>query len=269
MRERSNRPDRQYAAIPNAMMRDASMSMDARALLALLMTYADDWTFNRDHLLKLTGWGKDKFGAVMGDLIARGYVENVYARDEAGRLIGRTWVIRDDPSAVVRKMPTTDRDPEITVVGQNRRPENTVVGEIRPIRRPIEDKKTKKEEGGAPAGQTSLFGSNGEVAEKKSDEPKPDPFDDFWAAYPKAPRKTDRPKARQAFCAIIQGRHKTIGKTDAAVILKGIRAYAASKPDPQFVPLPTTWLNGARWEAAEAARGETTVNDFWRGQIER
>jgi hypothetical protein len=266
MRERSSRPDRKYAAVPNAMLRDNTLSMDARGLLALLMTYADDWRFNRDHMLTLTGWGKDKFGAVMGHLIERGYVENVFDRDETGRLLGRTWVIRDDPrqDAVIRKKPTTDRDPENTVVGQNRNPENTVVGEIRPIRRSTEDKNTNRQETPTPSGQGALFPEKD--AEKPKDEP--DVFDAFWALYPKCERKTDKPKAREAFWKIIHGKHKLIPKTEPHVILDGLRAYARTGPDPQYIPLPTTWLNGARWENVPAGVGQN-VNDFWRGQIER
>jgi len=83
-------------------------------------------------------------------------------------------------------------------------------------------------------------------------------FDEFWAAYPPSPRKTDRPKARALFASIVAGKHKTIPKTDPAVIIAACRAYA-EQVAPEFVKMPTGWLNGARWEtfaqpdAAEAS----------------
>lgn len=79
--------------------------------------------------------------------------------------------------------------------------------------------------------------------------PSPDPAAAFWAAYPTAPRKTDRPKAMALFAQIVAGKHKGIPKVDAWALVRAVQAYAATNPDPQFVPLPCTWLRGARWEA--------------------
>lgn len=75
----------------------------------------------------------------------------------------------------------------------------------------------------------------------------PDLFAEFWDAYPKCPRKTDKPKAKALFDRIIAGKHHGIGKTSAQTIIDGLRRYARTSPDPQYVPLPTTWLNGERW----------------------
>lgn len=254
MRERINRPDRKYAAIPNDMMRDTSISMDARGLLALLMTYADDWVFRKDHLMEVTGWGRDKFEAAMRSLRDAGYVEVKQQRSDDNRLaVGTTWIIRDN------------RGPENPGVRQsealkNRPPEKQTPGKSAPIRRSIdqEDQKSKKD-------QSDLFGESAEKADPKCDlEAK---AQEFWAAYPKCERKTDRPKAMSLFSAIASGRHKTIPKTDPDVIIAGARAFAACGDDPAYMPLPTTWLNGARWErhstlqVSEAPRGEQ-----WRGQ---
>lgn len=76
-----------------------------------------------------------------------------------------------------------------------------------------------------------------------------DPFDQFWDLYPRSRRKTDRPKARQIFRNLCAGKHRQIGKTRAEDIIEGCRRWAASQPDPEYVPLPTTWLNGERWSA--------------------
>ena len=89
-----------------------------------------------------------------------------------------------------------------------------------------------------------LFGDDLEPSEQ---EPKVDHFEEFWKAYPTGPRKTAKPRARKAFYAITQGKHKDIGKTDARAIVEAVGRYAASNPDPQYLPMPTTWLNGERW----------------------
>lgn len=74
-----------------------------------------------------------------------------------------------------------------------------------------------------------------------------DRFPEFWAAYPKCQRKVDRPKALALFNRITAGKHGVIAKTDAGTIIDGLRRYAATNPDPAYIPLPTTWLNGERW----------------------
>lgn len=65
-------------------------------------------------------------------------------------------------------------------------------------------------------------------------------FDDFWNLYP---RKQGKGKAKEAFTKAV----KTAG-LDA--VMSGARRYASDPnlPDPQFVPLPTTWLNQERWD---------------------
>ena len=72
-------------------------------------------------------------------------------------------------------------------------------------------------------------------------------FDAFWQSYPLCKRKTDKPKARVVFQNIVSGKHKQIPKTPPDEIISGIRNYANSMPDTEFIPLPTTWLNGERW----------------------
>lgn len=71
---------------------------------------------------------------------------------------------------------------------------------------------------------------------------------EFWDAYPKCDRKTDRPKVLALFRQIVAGKHKTIAKTDPEIIISAVVLYRDSKPDPTYVPMPLTWLNGARWE---------------------
>jgi hypothetical protein len=65
-------------------------------------------------------------------------------------------------------------------------------------------------------------------------------FDTFWSEYP---RKQGKGKAREAFRTAV----KSVG-VDA--VIAGAVRYASDPnlPDPQFIPLPTTWLNQERWD---------------------
>lgn len=43
------------------------------------------------------------------------------------------------------------------------------------------------------------------------------------------------------------------------MMVDGARRYAASQPNPQYVPLPKTWLNDGRW--ADDVASPTRVED--------
>ena len=66
-------------------------------------------------------------------------------------------------------------------------------------------------------------------------------FDAFWFEYP---RKQDKAKAIVAF--------KALNPTDELldVILDALRRQKASEQwqNPKYIPMPTTWLHGRRWE---------------------
>lgn len=90
-------------------------------------------------------------------------------------------------------------------------------------------------------------------------------FEEFWKAFPgDAPpkgRKTDKPKALDVFRRIATGKHRKGLRAPAEQIVAAARQYAATKPDPEFIPMPRTWLNGGRWlDVVEAAPSEV----WWR-----
>lgn len=66
-------------------------------------------------------------------------------------------------------------------------------------------------------------------------------FDAFWDEYP---RRQDKAKAKTAFHAL----HVTDDLFDR--IMDGLRRQKASEQwqNPKYIPLPTTWLHGRRWE---------------------
>jgi hypothetical protein len=145
MRQRSTRPGRQYAAIPNAAMRDQRLSIEARGVLALLMTYSDDWIFRTAHLLETTGLGRDKFRRVMKELADLGYVKLEAARGDGGRLVGSEWVIQDDGDGKADRGPENPALGDATEALKNRPPVKPTAGESVPLRKPI-SKKTNLEE---------------------------------------------------------------------------------------------------------------------------
>jgi predicted phage replisome organizer len=85
-------------------------------------------------------------------------------------------------------------------------------------------------------------------------------FDLFWSEYPK---KSDKKKARLKF--------KSINPDDALFqrMMDGLAKWKRSEQwsDIRFVPLPTTWLNGERWEdevpkSARAVQEDKDLREF-------
>ena len=64
----------------------------------------------------------------------------------------------------------------------------------------------------------------------------PGVFDAFWRAYP---RKQDKGHAEKAFASACKS-------TPPEQIIAGVER-AQWSPNPKYIPLPATWLNGKRW----------------------
>lgn len=221
-----------YTAIPNSVVSDTSISIEARGLLALLMSFQEGWKFRSSHLMKVCCVGRDKFYRMTGELRAAGYLRFRQTRDEEGGFNGCVWEIIDEPESA-------DGSPE------NPHPDFQESGKSGHIRIPTGKNNNDKN----PPTPLSRKTENrpGSLEERRRRKAL---FDAFWASYPKCKRKTDRPKAAVTFERIILGKHPNIERTDAETIIAGVRKYAATNPDPEFIPLPTTWLNGARWESS-------------------
>ena len=73
-------------------------------------------------------------------------------------------------------------------------------------------------------------------------------FEAFWEAYP-GPRKRAKAEAAKAFRKIISGRHPEGHRATAELLVDAALRYAASLSPSEldYVPMPSTWLNQARW----------------------
>lgn len=82
----------------------------------------------------------------------------------------------------------------------------------------------------------------------------PDPFDEFWKAYP---NKTGKDAARKAFEKRKPGKQLLADMLTALELQKQSEQWR--KQGGQFIPLPTTWLNQGRWQDGEPM--ETTQQE--------
>ncbi|WP_133119884.1 hypothetical protein [Pseudooceanicola lipolyticus] len=260
MRHQGSRRSRQYAAIPNDAMRDQTLSIDARGMLALLMTYADDWVFHRDHLMTIAKVGRDRFQKIMRELIEAGYVRRIATRGQGGKVAGSTWLINDAPetNAPVSSnvAPTTDQDrqtdrqPEFPALGstdslKNRPPEKPTAGFSGPLRRPT-DKKTKRKE---------------KTRTRELD------FERFWQAHP---RPRNRERTHELFEA-----EKNKGISAERLIQAADRYRAKNRTQSrQYLVHSDIWLEQQRWRGSDTQSGSLSEKpsnaspaEFWAEKV--
>ena len=88
-------------------------------------------------------------------------------------------------------------------------------------------------------------------------------FEVFWTTFPPG-RKQGKGAALDAFRRIVNGRHRMKLHATAADIIAGVKQYAASKYDPDFVPMPSTWLNEGRWQ--DDVQAGPTKRHWWQDE---
>ncbi len=81
-----------------------------------------------------------------------------------------------------------------------------------------------------------VFNREEERREEKRREDVSEQFEVFWKAFP---RKTDKARAKRSFLRL--------SKTEQELAVSNIQRLYSETPA-QFVPHPSTYLNGKRWE---------------------
>jgi hypothetical protein len=226
--------------------RVASVSWDARLVLKGLESYVDD-----------NGVGKDDLALIVGDLFQRDLVREpsrTLARvsEAISELAGAGLLWRYEANGTRlfyisfwESIQRVDKAQD----GRFPRPDGTMnykESEIRESVANIREPSRALAPGTGEQGNrgTGEQGKNSPPIEPEADdtdsEPEPDPFDDFWAAYP---RKTGKPSARKAWA-------RAIKTASPGVIMAGLERYRF-KPEVEFQPHPSTWLNDERWTTNE------------------
>lgn len=74
-----------------------------------------------------------------------------------------------------------------------------------------------------------------------------DGFDEFWALYP---RKVEKQASKRAWKKLSRDDRQTA----LGILTLHVGAWRDAKKDPKYIPHPSTWLNGRRWEDEDIDR---------------
>lgn len=88
-----------FTVVPNDPLRAANLTLQAKGLLALMLSFPDDWSYNLTHLEGLSKNKRDAHRSALRELIEAGYAEWRTLHNSDGTLKGRELVVTDVPFA--------------------------------------------------------------------------------------------------------------------------------------------------------------------------
>lgn len=110
---RGKRPDAGYTVLSNACLRDARLSMRARGVLALLLSYPEDWRTDASGIAAQCSEGRDAIRTALAELRTVGYMVQEKRQNERGQWTTVT-VVYDSPhdGDPATPAPVPPKDPE-------------------------------------------------------------------------------------------------------------------------------------------------------------
>lgn len=99
-----------YSVISNVHLQDESLSWKAKGILSYLLSKPDDWQIYIAHLKNQSTDGRDATASGIRELIASGYINRDYSRNEAGQITGRDYVVYE--TALEKKAVNKDDNPK-------------------------------------------------------------------------------------------------------------------------------------------------------------
>ena len=223
---------KKITVVDNHALRDDNLSLKARGLLVTMLSLPNNWKFSETGLCAL--FKKDGQASIrsgLKELESSGYLVRRRTRDDMGRVDGVEWIIYDQPRLENRNVdnPSLDSQPQLNTkelsTEYNITPSNPPMGEDGQPQTAAKSKPPKRKKA-SPKEDYDLEG-----------------FNAFYAAYPRHEGKAAALKAwnKLAPDVVLQ---EQMGK--ALEVQKQSQQWR--KDGGQYIPMPSTWLNGRRWE---------------------
>ena len=94
--------NRAHTAILNSFLQDSRISHEAKGLVAEMLSYPSDWDFTVSYLVKNSKSGRDKIYRMLKEAERFGYVIPFQYRALDGKIQKQTYLVSDDPEALIR-----------------------------------------------------------------------------------------------------------------------------------------------------------------------
>ena len=213
-----------FTILPNSTLRDKRLSLKTRAILAIMVSVPDDWDFTVSGLASICGAGRDAVRSALRELEKYGYLTRAQRHDESGHFSRNEYIVTDEPTAR----------------GETPLPENPSAGEPLTGNPTLQNKDLTNTPYNPPEGD----GAAGVQALEKR-EVNWELFERFWQAYPKNRRKK-KEAARRAWRKL--NPDLALCRVMSAALERDKRSRDWLKDSGAYIPHPSSWLNGRRWE---------------------
>lgn len=98
-----------YTVLPNAVLRDKNLTLQAKGLFAVMFSLPDEWDFSVKGLATLANCGRDKVRAALDSLETAGYLLREQTHDETGRFSGNDFILYDECQSPLPGFPATGK----------------------------------------------------------------------------------------------------------------------------------------------------------------
>lgn len=100
-----------FTQIPNAWLRDDSLTLGATGLLAQLLSHRDGWSVTIESIAKVNGCGRDRIRGYVRELEASGYLQREQARTDGGVFGETVWITTSPTTDLPTTVPPTTVKP--------------------------------------------------------------------------------------------------------------------------------------------------------------
>ena len=219
------RPRTGFTVLPNRTLRDNRLSLKTRAILAIMFSLPEDWDYTAAGLSAICGAGRDAVRSALRELEEYGYLTRVQRHDASGHFSRNEYIVTDEPASEA-DAPWTGFP--ATVEPSAGEPSS---GEPSPDE-PMTENPTQQNK---DCTNTPYSPPRGDVDWEL--------FEQFWSAYP---RKQNKERARRAWKKLRPDMALCQAMSDA--LERDKRSEQWRKNNGEFIPYPSSWLNGRRWE---------------------
>ena len=217
-----------FSTVPNALIQNFVVSLEARGLLVYLLSLPPDWKLNIKDLSKKNNLGENKIRKLVNELIETKYIVRVQDRVKNGTFKSFDYFIYDTPQT--QQIRPVDDLPQV---------------DIPQVDNPLVD-----------IGDT--YKVNNKQNKHNTKETYTDAFEEFWTL---CKRKQGKDRTYKKYQEII----KTV---DSAILIKKMKQYNEEKEECkteiQYYKNPYTWLHQKGWEDEYLITEETqpSLNDL-------
>lgn len=224
-----------FSIVPNAIIRDTSLSLKARGLFIFMLSLPEGWEFSVRGLSKIAGEGLDAIRSGLHELEEQGYLSRQRKRNAEGKLGDMEYILYEEPQKPKPKAQTEET--------------STVAEPIQEIPTQAESTQINKDINNNRLNQEQREREEPKLLSRLNSQPLPletaqlqnEYFKRFWLMYP---RKAKQFQAQLAWNAL---------PVDVELyerILQAVEKYSKTRQwaDKTYVPYPENFIDGKRWE---------------------